>query len=250
VTEKVALVAGVREEFDLSSALRALDLSRSSWYYHQTEKISYTEKYAHLKAPLDRIAREHKDYGYRRTHTELEEVDGYRVDGKVIRKLHQHWDLALIRGSKAPKRSAIREVILQAGERANLVAQLSVIGPLEVIYTDFTEIPYGGGTAHWMPMIDDCTKVLLGWALADHEDTEVALRAWTMTKRTLSRLGFSPVGKIVHHDRGSEYTSYAWAEQLLVKDGARLSYALGGAEDNTAMESFHGHFKGENRSLF
>jgi putative transposase len=250
VTQKVALVEASRGEFGLPLALAVVDLSRSSWYYHQTEKVPYVEKYAHLKAPLDRIARAHKDYGYRRTYTELGEVHGLWVDPKVIRRLNREWDLALIRGSKAPKLSGIREVILQAGPRANLVAQLPKIGPLEVLYTDFTEISYGGGKAHWMPIIDDHTKVLLGWALDERENTEVALRAWAMAKRTLSRLGFSAAGKIVHHDQGSEYTSYGWAEQVLVKDGARISYALGGAEDNTAMESFHGHFKGENRSLF
>jgi putative transposase len=250
VTQKVALVEGARAEYGLPLSLAAVDLSRSSWYYHQTEKVPYVEKYAHLKAPLDQIARAHKDYGYRRTYTELGEVHGLWVDRKVIRRLNREWDLALIRGSKAPRPSGIREVIIQAGPRANLVAQLSSIGPLEVFYTDFTEISYGGGKAHWMPIIDDHTKVLLGWALDERENTEVALRAWAMAKRTLSRLGCSQAGKIVHHDQGSEYTSYAWAEQILVKDGASLSYALGGAGDNPAMESFHGHFKGENRSLF
>ena len=37
--------------------------------------------------------------------------------------------------------------------------------------------------------------------------------------------------------------------QLLLKDKARLSYALRGAKDNPTMESFNGRFKGENHSL-
>jgi hypothetical protein len=55
---------------------------------------------------------------------------------------------------------------------------------------------------------------------------------------------------IVHHDRAPVYTGYRWPSQLLLKDEVRLSYALGGAEDNPEMESFHGRFKAEGESLF
>ncbi|HYO47137.1 MAG TPA: integrase core domain-containing protein, partial [Gemmatimonadota bacterium] len=54
----------------------------------------------------------------------------------------------------------------------------------------------------------------------------------------------------VHHDQDPVYTSYAWVRQVLVVDNARVSYALMGARDNPEMESFHGRFKVENRSLF
>ncbi len=43
---------------------------------------------------------------------------------------------------------------------------------------------------------------------------------------------------------------YGWTGQLLVRDHVRLSYALHGCRDNPEMESFHGRFKSENRSLF
>ena len=54
----------------------------------------------------------------------------------------------------------------------------------------------------------------------------------------------------MHHDRDSVYTSYEWTSQLLLKDRARLSYALRGAIDNPEMESFNGRFKDEGESLF
>ncbi len=55
---------------------------------------------------------------------------------------------------------------------------------------------------------------------------------------------------IVHHDQDPVYTSYAWTSQLLVKDEVQLSYALEGAKDNPAMESFNSRFKAEGHSLF
>ena len=55
---------------------------------------------------------------------------------------------------------------------------------------------------------------------------------------------------IVHQDRDPVFTSYDWTSQLLHKDGARVSYALGGAKDNPEMEAWNSRFKNENRSLF
>lgn len=55
---------------------------------------------------------------------------------------------------------------------------------------------------------------------------------------------------IVHHDQDAVYTAYAWTGQLLLKDKVQLSYALEGAKDNPAMESFNSRFKAEGESLF
>ena len=44
-------------------------------------------------------------------------------------------------------------------------------------------------------------------------------------------------------------TSYRWVEQLLLRDGTKISYALRGAKDNPEMEPFNSRLKNENRSL-
>ena len=56
-------VEGVRREYGLASALAAVGLARSTWYYHRTEKVSYEAKYGHLRALLEEIARKHPEYG-------------------------------------------------------------------------------------------------------------------------------------------------------------------------------------------
>jgi len=250
--EKVSLVRSAREQYPLSAALAAVDLPRSTFYYWERERRSYAEKYAHLKAPLEAIARKHSAYGYRRTAVELRETYGERVSRKVIRRLHRLWDLPLARGTRRPKPSGIREAITAAGDRINLVAQLhSVIEPFEVLYTDFTELVYAGGAkkAWLIPIVDHASKLACGFAVGDRV-TETALLAWERSLETLAALGRSPAGVIVHHDQDPVFTSYRWTSRLLLDDGTRLSYALDGARDNPAMESFNGRFKVENRSLF
>jgi putative transposase len=246
---KVALVEQARREFGVTAALRALSLSRSTWYY-QSQRISYEAKHTILRRPLLAIAEECPEYGYRRATTELTERLGEPVNRKVVQKLQRALGLTVLRGKEAPPPSGIRRVITEAGGLANLVARLDEIDPFEVLYTDFTELVYARGKAWLMPIVDDVTKVVPGWALSETNDTDLALKAWRNAKRALARLGVSLEGCIVHHDRDSVFTSYRWVRQLLLRDGVRISYALHGAKDNPEMESFNSRFKNENRSLF
>ncbi len=253
VREKVGLARSAVEEYPLRVVLLVLELARSTWYYHRARAVrSYEEKYAELRRPLEGIARDHPGYGYRRTVPELSERLGRVVNHKVVRKLHQCWDLPLRRGTHRPKPSGVRQVIEAAGDRVNLVARLEDIGLFDVLYTDFTELVYAGGRAkaHLMVLLDHAGKLVLGHAVGERAVRELALEAWKRAKRTLRRLARPVEGLIVHHDQDSVFTSYAWTAQLLLDDDVRISYALRGARDNPEIESFHGRFKEENRSLF
>jgi len=245
----VELARGVEGEFGLTPALTALGLARSTWYHRAHHPQPYAERHAALRTPLERIARQHPEYGYRRATTELAEQLGVAVNRKVVQRLHQLWDLPLVRGTRPPRPSVVRQVIVQVGARSNLVAGLETIGPLKVLYTDFTELVYAAGKAYLMALVDHASKVVPGWAVAPHADTELALAAWRTARRWLRRHGYPVAGVIVHHDQDPVYTGYGWTGELLVRDHVRLSYALEGCRDNPAMESFHSRFKSENRSL-
>jgi putative transposase len=158
----------------------------------------------------------------------------------------------MLHKAKKPRPSSIRQVILAAGDKANLVAEMDEIGLFEVSYTDFTEILYANGhkKAYLMPIIGHVCKMAYGWALGESADTILALEAWNMAKKTFERLEITSEGMIMHHDQDSVYTGSIWTGQLLLEDKVRLSYALNGFRDNPEMESFNGHFKQEGNSLF
>lgn len=250
--QKVDLVTDTREEYGLMPALEAIELPKSSWYYHRKEKVSYAEKYAHLHPTLEEIARQHPEYGYRRTTEELRNNYGYVINHKVVQRLHRSWDLALLRSTRTPRPSPIRQVIREANGRANLVAALEEINLFQVAYTDFTELRYAGGRkkAYLMPIIDHASKLVYGWAVGERANTALALEAWERAKHSFLVLQISSKGMIIHHDQDPVYTSYDWTGQLLLKDNARVSYALGGAKDNPEMEGFISRFKSEGFSLF
>jgi putative transposase len=250
VAAKVTLVRDVHGWAGLSLALRTIGLARATWYYQRHRRPAYAVRYAALQAPLARIARQHPEYGYRRTTTDLEELLGHVVNQKVVRRLHQLWELPLLRQTHVPPPSGVRQVLAHAGARANLVASLAAIAPLQVLYTDFTQLRYAAGTAWLMTLLDHASKVVAGWALGQHADTALALRAWRRARRWLRRHGVPVAGRIVHHDQDPVYTGYGWTGQLLLRDATQLSYTLNGCRDNPEMESFHSRFKAENRSLF
>jgi putative transposase len=250
--QKVALVEAVKDTHGLNRALAAVDLPKSTWYYHQSDKVDYEEKYMHLKPILEAIARKYPEYGLPRIMTELRDVHHCHVNHKVVERLLRLWDLRILRGTRRRKPSGVYQAILEAGELANLVAQMEEIGLFEVIYTDFTELLYADGDkkAILMPIIGHASKAALGWAVGESDNTTLALQAWERAKRTFQELNVSCAGMVMHHDRDPVYTGYGWTAQLLLKDNLRLSYALGGAKDNPEMESFNGRFKTEGRSLF
>ncbi len=172
----MSLVRQVAGHVGLGPALRALGLARSTWYYRVRHPRPYEARYAALRAPLERIARTHPEYGYRRTATELREGLGIRVNHKVVRRLHRLWGLPLLRQTRPPRSSAVRQVIVRAGARANLVAPLERIDPLAVLYTDFTELVYAAGKAWLMALVDHTSKVVPGWAVGAQADTALANR--------------------------------------------------------------------------
>lgn len=251
----MALASEAVAEYPLAEVLEALELPQSTWYYHQDHPHrTDAVKHADLRDPLESIVEEHPAYGYRRIKTELEESHGLVVNHKPLRRLLRQWDLALVRTVRRPKPNPFWALIHDVGARANLVARLdpTTIGPFEVTYDDFTELFYADGRhkAHLVTLIDHASKWVTGWAVGAGPDSRTALKAWKRATTEWEKRGVSTQNMIVHQDQGSAFIGYAWVNQLVRKDGARLSYSLNGARGNVYMESFNGRLKTENSSLF
>jgi len=249
--EKVEIVEKNADTYGLNVTLDAIGLPKSTWYYWKDQKVNYEEKYGHLREPLIEILRENPAYGYRRIEPDLKEL-GYPVGQTVLRRILGMWDLSLQRWAGKPKPSVPRRVLATGSHGMNLVAGIGKPESLQVFYTDFTTIWYadGGKKAYLMPLVDDATKWVIGWAVGFHPNTELALEALSMAAVSLDGVGLRLEGRIIHHDQDTVYTGYRWLQAVLVTHRARISFSENGAKGNTTMESFNGHFKGENESLF
>ena len=61
--QKASLVEAVKDTYGLNCAVAAVDLPKSTWYYHQNDKVDYEEKHAHLRPILGSVARKYPEYG-------------------------------------------------------------------------------------------------------------------------------------------------------------------------------------------
>jgi len=249
--EKAQIVRENAGSYGLNTTLAAIELPKSTWYYWKSSKVDYEEKYRHLRGPLVDVLNENPMYGYRRVEPELK-ARGHQVGEIVIQRVLGMWDLSLRRRVTKPRPSAPRKLLQGKANGMNLVAGMEEPEPLQVLYTDFTEIWYarGGKKAYLMPLLDHGTKWVVGWSVGHRPNTELALEALSMTQAALDDVGLALEGRIIHHDQDSVYTGYRWLRAVLIKHRARISYSENGAKGNTTMESFFGRFKTENQSLF
>ena len=113
-------------------------------------------------------------------------------------------------------------------------------------YGDGTEIKTGQGKLYLASVMDMASRRVLGFALGEHHDAQLAYSALVMAVAV--RGGRVP-GVILHTDQGSEYTA-----GLVRQACARLTISQsmgrpGSALDNAVIESWHSTLEFELRSL-
>ena len=101
---------------------------------------------------------------------------------------------------------------------------------MEAFSTDFTELVYGNGRKAWlMAFVDVHSKLVAGWVVDSARNRELALSSLDGLVKSMKQLGITPVGRTVHHDKDSVYTSYAWLGKLLLDLGMLVSFSENGA---------------------
>jgi putative transposase len=113
-------------------------------------------------------------------------------------------------------------------------------------YGDGTEIATGEGKLYLDSVLDMGSRRILGHALGEHHDAELAYGALVMAAAVR---GGRTVGVIFHSDQGSEYAS-ARFRGACDRLGVRQSMGRpGSALDNAVIESWHSTLEWELRSL-
>ena len=100
---------------------------------------------------------------------------------------------------------------------------------------DLTEIPTTEGKLYLAAVEDLFSRRLLGFAISDRHDAELAVASLRMAAAVR---GGSVTGVIFHTDQGSEYTSGPFAAACRSLGVVQSMGRVGSALDNAAAESF------------
>jgi transposase InsO family protein len=106
---------------------------------------------------------------------------------------------------------------------------------------DITYIPTDEGWLYLAGVLDLCSRKVVGWAMAEHLQTDLVSAALRMA--VVQR---GPGAGLLHHsDRGVQYASDAY-QHLLTQHGLQASMSgKGDCWDNACIESFWGTLKTE-----
>jgi putative transposase len=243
-----AFIASQREQHGVPQAVscRALGVSQS-WFYKWKggELPPRAARRERLKAEVARLfaAREGKD-GAPRITAALRDA-GWRVSENIVAGLMREQGLAARPGRKGRKRTTRQG---KGRWRApDLVKRdFPAAGINRKWYGDGTEIPTGEGKLYLDSVLDMGSRRILGHALGEHHDADLAYGALAMAAAVR---GGRTAGVIFHSDRGSEYTA-ARFRSACDRLGVRQSMGRpGSALDNAVIESWHSTLEWELRSL-
>ena len=120
--------------------------------------------------------------------------------------------------------------------------------PGQKMVGDITYISTWQGWVYLATVIDCYTKACIGYAMADHLRAELAIDALTMAARNYPLTE----GAIFHSDRGTQYTSAAFAAAANLLGIRQSVGARGVCFDNALAESFNAAVKVErvNRTVY
>ena len=222
-------------EFSLNILLKAIKLSRSTYYYH-LKQLDKLDKNQELKAEIQSIFIEHKgNYGYRRIHLELRNR-GYLVNQKRVQRLMKVLNLQAKMRQKRKYSSH--------GKKADNLIQRQFEGSktMEKCYTDVTEfaIPNSTQKLYLSPVLDGFNSEIIAYNLSTSPNLA---QVKTMLEQSFTEKHYE--NTILHSDQGWQYQHDAY-HRFLESKGIQASMSRkGNSPDNGMMESFFGILKSE-----
>ena len=217
-----------------------LGVSKSGYYDWMSRPQSETEKRREILKLKIRALFEanNEEYGYRRM-TEALRRGGEQAGDETVRKLMR--ELELVPCQPRPWRHSLTEQG-PAGPIPDLVNRdFSAGKPGEKMVGDITYIPTWEGWVYLALVIDCATRMIVGWAMDDNYKTPLITSAVKMAARNVKL----PEGAVFHSDRGSNYTSAEYAEELKKLGILQSVGRTGICYDNALAESVNGTVKVE-----
>lgn len=219
-----------------------LGVSRSGYYEWRDRPPSATELWrrdlAHL---IGEIFHQHQStYGYRRIAAELGR-QGHPADEQTVRSIMREMGLQTCQ----PRRRGPRTTIPagDSGELPDLLQRdFTASEPGRKLVGDITYIDTWQGWVYLATVLDCFSKMVVGYAMADHMRTSLVTDALAMAARN-GHLRRDLT--VFHSDRGTQYMSQEFADFCRLRGITRSVGRTGICYDNAWAESFNATLKVE-----
>lgn len=229
-----------QEEYPLAVMCRVLAVSRSGYYLWRDRKPSaQQQRREHLSQwAAAAYFRSHRIYGYRKVWEDLRE-DGVICCQETIRRILGELGLY----SRVKRKFVVTTDSNHAEPvAANLLARdFTATRPNEKWVADITYVATEEGWLYLAAVMDLFSRRIVGWSMSDRIDaalTRSALEAAILQRK--------PQAGLLHHsDRGVQYASGDYQQQLANLEIICSMSGKGDCWDNAAMESFFGSLKTE-----
>ena len=244
-----AFIAAQRDTYRVPHAVacRALGVSQA-WFYkwrHGDPSAQHARR-GQLKVAIARwFAKHHGTYGSPRITADLRD-EGWRVSENTVAQLMAELGL---RARRKRRRKQTTRPGRGKWRAPDLIRRDFGTDRLNrKWYGDGTEIPTDQGKLYLDSVLDMGSRRIVGFALGEHHDAELAYGAMTMA--VAIRGGKDAVtGVIFHTDQGSEYTAASFRAACTRLGITQSMGRPGSALDNAVIEAWHSTVEFELRQL-
>jgi putative transposase len=242
-----ALIAAQREAHRIPHAVscRALGVSQSWFYKWKGARLGpRMQRRDRLKAEVARLFKVHEGkYGAPRITADLRD-EGWRVSENTVAALMRELGLAARRKKKRKSTTRPGKGRWRAPDLVKRDFPAAQIN--RKWFGDGTEIPTSEGKLHLVSVLDAGSRRVLGFALGERHDAQLAYGALAMA---LAVRGGQAPGVVFHTDQGSEYTARSFQAACHRLGVTQSMGRPGSALDNAVIESWHSTLEFELRSI-
>jgi putative transposase len=232
-----------RARFGVEPICRTLDVSASAYYQRATGAKSVRRiQDERLLEVIERLhARNYGAYGYRKTWLALRRAGVWVGRDRVKRLMRAHGIQGAKRRGKPWRTTTPDPAALRPPDLVD--RDFTASRPDELWLADFTYLRCWEGVVFFSFVIDAFSRRVVGWQFSTSMRTDLVLDALRMA---LTRRQAGADVELIHHsDAGSQYTSFAFQQELDDHGVLASIGSVGDAYDNAMAESFVDTFKTE-----
>ena len=239
----IAFIDEHRDEFGVEPICQELPIAPATYYAAKSREPSARERRDRELTVV--IEQEHRDnygvYGARKMHAHLNR-QGVTVARCTVERLMRKAGLRGVSRVKVPRTT----VAARVAHPADLVERrFHAQAPNLLWVADITYIRTFSGWAYAAFVMDVFSRRVVGWQLATHLRTDLALDALDMGLWTRKRAGHDLSALVHHSDRGVQYGAIRYTERLADAGAVSSVGSRGDSYDNALAEGFNSLFKAE-----